>query len=105
MQKRQFLRTAASWTAAVSTPWLAGCATPATPAAEKTLVGGGASPETSAAATPVFADAIYFGGPILTMNDAQPQVQALAVRGELIAAVGDRHAIEALRGPATRMVD
>ena len=108
MQKRQFLRTAASWTAAVSTPWLASCATPATPAtpaADKTLVGGGAAPETSAATTPVFADAIYFGGPILTMNDAQPQVQALAVRGELIAAVGDRQAIEALRGPATRMVD
>ncbi|MEG2976300.1 MAG: amidohydrolase, partial [Comamonas sp.] len=60
MQKRQFLATAASLTALSSTPWLAGCAS-----------------SKSAAVKP--ADAIYFGGPILTMNDAQPQVEAVAV--------------------------
>ncbi|MFD2755222.1 amidohydrolase [Comamonas terrae] len=51
------------------------------------------------------ADAIYFGGPILTMNDAQPQVEAVAVAGGVIRAVGRREAVFGLRGPATRMVD
>lgn len=51
------------------------------------------------------ADAIYFGGPILTMNDAQPQVEAVAVAGGVIRAVGRRDAVFGLRGPATRMVD
>lgn len=94
MQKRQFLVTAASWSTALSTPWLAGCAASGKP-----------EPGSASDAQAGFADAIYFGGPILTMNDAQPQVQALAVRGTQIAAVGDRQAVEALRGPDTRMVD
>ena len=78
----------------MSTPWLAGCAASGKP-----------EPSSASDAQAGFADAIYFGGPILTMNDAQPQVQALAVRGTQIAAVGDRQAVEALRGPDTRMVD
>ena len=94
MQKRQFLVTAASWTTALSTPWLAGCAASGKP-----------EPGSASDAQAGFADAIYFGGPILTMNDAQPQVQALAVRGTQIAAVGDCQAVQALRGPDTRMVD
>ncbi|MBY0335714.1 MAG: amidohydrolase [Acetobacteraceae bacterium] len=52
-----------------------------------------------------FADAIYRGGPILTMNDAMPLAEAVAVRGGRILSVGARAAVEAARGPATRMVD
>ncbi|MEG2047948.1 MAG: amidohydrolase, partial [Comamonas sp.] len=86
MQKRQFLATAASLTALSSTPWLTGCAS-----------------RKSAAVKP--ADAIYFGGPILTMNDAQPQVEAVAVTAGLITAAGPLQELEPLRGPVTRMVD
>ncbi len=52
------------------------------------------------------ADIIYFGGDIVTMDDAQPKAEALAVRGGKIISVGDRKTIEELhRGSATRSVD
>ena len=103
MQKRQFLTRAATVAAAASsTSWLAGCASPApTPAAEDAKQGlflGAAQPAT-------LADVIYFGGPILTMNDAQRQVEALAVKGAQIAAVGDLASVKALQGQGTRLVD
>ena len=79
MQKRQFLATAASLTALSSTSWLAGCASRRT----KTVV----KP----------AELIYYGGPILTMNDAQPQVEAVAVNAGVIAAIGSLPELEALR--------
>ncbi len=34
------------------------------------------------------ADSLYWNGPILTMNDAQPQVEAVAVRAGRIVAAG-----------------
>jgi predicted amidohydrolase YtcJ len=55
-------------------------------------------------ATP--ADAIYAGGDIVTVNDAQPAAEAIAVRGGRIIAVGTRSDVErAHRGPATKVVD
>ncbi|CAH0147748.1 amidohydrolase [Roseomonas sp. CECT 9278] len=51
------------------------------------------------------ADAIWSGGPILTMNDAAPSAEAVAVRGGRILAVGTRAQVEATRGPGTRMMD
>lgn len=36
------------------------------------------------------ADRIFLGGDILTMDDANPQVEALAVQGDKIVAVGSR---------------
>jgi predicted amidohydrolase YtcJ len=39
------------------------------------------------------------------MNDAQPQVEAVAVSAGVITAIGSAQELEALRGPATRMVD
>jgi hypothetical protein len=51
------------------------------------------------------ADAIYSGGPILTMNDAAPTAEAVAVRGGRILAVGTRQQVEATRGPGTRTVN
>lgn len=52
------------------------------------------------------AEAIYFGGPIVTMNDAQLNVEALAVKDGKILAVGSRAEVDKLyKGKATRVVD
>ncbi|MFZ6747535.1 amidohydrolase [Undibacterium sp. Ren11W] len=52
------------------------------------------------------ADSIYFGGDIITINDAQPSAEAVAVNGGKIVAVGKRAEIEkAQRGTKTKMVD
>jgi predicted amidohydrolase YtcJ len=51
------------------------------------------------------ADLIYSGGPILTMNDAAPTAEAVAVRAGRILALGTRAQMEATRGPGTRMVN
>ena len=54
----------------------------------------------------VVADAIYVGGPIVTVNDAQPAAEALAVKDGAILAVGMRAEIEqAHKGKTTRTVD
>ena len=52
------------------------------------------------------ADAIYAGGNIVTVNDAQPTAEAVAVKDGKIVAVGTRADVEkAHKGPATRAVD
>ena len=52
------------------------------------------------------ADTIYTGGDIVTVNDAQPTVEALAVKDGRILAVGARAAIEkSYRGEKTTLVD
>ena len=51
------------------------------------------------------ADLIYSGGPIVTINDAQPLAEAVAVRAGRILAVGTRAQVEATRGAGTRMVN
>ena len=61
-----------------------------------------AAPELAAAPKP--ADAIYFGGPILTMNDAQPRAQALAVRAGRIQAVGSEAEVRAA-APQASVID
>ncbi len=54
----------------------------------------------------VTADSIYFGGRILTMNDAQRDAEAVAVKDGKIFAVGARAGIEKLhKGRKTRMID
>jgi predicted amidohydrolase YtcJ len=61
---------------------------------------------TAMAQTGPAADAIYAGGDIVTIDDARPTAQALAVKDGRILAVGTRAAIEAAhRGPRTRRVD
>jgi len=53
-----------------------------------------------------FADRIYVGGPILTMEgDAPEYAEALATRDGRIAFVGTRADAEKLAGPDTRVVD
>lgn len=57
-------------------------------------------------APPVVADAIYAGGPIVTMNDAQPMAAALAVKDGKVLAVGQKNEVEkAYKGAATKMID
>lgn len=51
------------------------------------------------------ADLIVTNAAVYTVNPAQPRAQAVAVRGGAIAAVGTTAEIDALRGPATRVVD
>ncbi len=52
------------------------------------------------------ADTIYVGGDIVTVNDAQPTAEALAVKDGKIVAIGTRADLEkAHKGAATRVVD
>ena len=51
------------------------------------------------------ADTIYFGGDIVTVCDAHPSADALAVKDGRIVAVGSTSAVFATRGTATRMID
>ena len=68
--------------------------------------GGPAEPVTAAGATGIVADAIYVGGDIVTINDAQPTAEALAVKDGKILAVGTRADVEqAHKGASTRVVD
>ena len=51
------------------------------------------------------ADAIYSGGPILTMNDVAPRAEALAVADGRILAVGSLADISTLQGEGTDLID
>lgn len=51
------------------------------------------------------ADTIYSGGPILTINDAQPRAEAVAVKEGRILAVGDLADMVALQGEGTQLFD
>ena len=80
-------RTGVALVGAVSLVLAAACA-PGAPAPERT------------------ADAIYAGGDIVTVNDAQPTVEAVAVKDGKILAVGTRADVEQLhKGAGTRQVD
>jgi predicted amidohydrolase YtcJ len=50
-------------------------------------------------------DLILTGAKITTMADSLPEATALAIRDGSILAVGDSQQIEALAGPATRVID
>jgi predicted amidohydrolase YtcJ len=51
------------------------------------------------------ADLILVNGRIVTADDSRPEAQALAVRGDAIAAVGTTAEIRALAGPNTNVID
>jgi len=71
---------------------IAGCSQPSPPATRAAAAGA--------------ADTIYFGGPIVTVNDAQPTAEAVAVKDGRIVAVGPRAGVEKDRkGANTQMVD
>lgn len=51
------------------------------------------------------ADLIFFGGDIITVNDKQPEAEAVAVKGNKIVFVGDKKAAFDLKGEKTKLVD
>jgi len=51
------------------------------------------------------ADAIYLGGPILTINDKAPRAEAVAIADGRIVAVGDRESVMAFKGDGTELID
>ena len=57
------------------------------------------------ASPPATVDVIYTGGDIVTMNDAQPTAEALAVKGGKILFVGSKIDAEKLRGSTTKVVN
>jgi predicted amidohydrolase YtcJ len=52
-----------------------------------------------------FADSIYLNGTIITVNDQQPQAEAVAVKNGRILEVGDNSTVEPLRGKNTKIID
>jgi predicted amidohydrolase YtcJ len=64
---------------------------------------GNPSPTTSGPEVP--ADLLVYGGPILTMDPRQPRVEAVAVAGDRIVAVGDRAELAGVMAPGARTVD
>jgi len=51
------------------------------------------------------ADTVIVNADVRTMNPSQPRAQALAVKGNKIAAVGSNEEIRAMIGPQTKVVD
>lgn len=51
------------------------------------------------------ADVIYSGGKVVTVNDLQPEAEAVAIKAGKIIAVGYRDEIMKLKGANTRLVD
>jgi hypothetical protein len=51
------------------------------------------------------ADLVLRNGRIVTVDDARPEAQAIAVNGDTITAVGSNQQIQAYVGPATRVID
>lgn len=51
------------------------------------------------------ADTIYLNGTVITMNDDQPQAEAIAVKNGIIVAVGDRQTIQAWQRKDTKIFD
>ena len=71
-----------------------------------TPTGTGPAPGTATVAPAQAADTIYTGGDIVTVNDAQPTAEAVALKDGRILAVGTRAEVERTsKGPATRVVD
>jgi predicted amidohydrolase YtcJ len=64
-----------------------------------------ASIGTAAYAQAPIADAIYYGGTIVTVNDQAPTAEAIAVRKGLILSVGGRKEVFEHRGTSTRLID
>ena len=79
---------------------LAGAALPATlistPSLRAALPEGGLRP---------YADTVVLGATVLTMDEAQPVAEALAIRGERILAVGTTEAVRDFVGPDTLEID
>lgn len=70
-------------------------------AAAAAIPGSGALAQTLSSGETV----IFRGGPIITMNTAMPEAEAIAIRGDRILAVGSRQEVEARAGSGAQLVD
>ena len=59
----------------------------------------------SRGAAPQPADLVLRGGKIVTVDGGRPVVEALAVSGDTIVAVGPNQEIQAYVGPNTKVID
>lgn len=85
--------------------WLVGCDVSSPPAAD-TPDRSANSAEGNAGLSPGLADAIYFGGDILTMvGDSPSYAEMVAIRDGRIVYVGGRAGAEGLVGPDTRQIN
>ena len=50
------------------------------------------------------ADLIFFGGDIITMDERNPTVEAVAIKGDRILSTGDREKVFAFAGPRTQLI-
>src|SRR5271169_3940108 len=64
------------------------------------FISGGAAAQSSDVA-----DAIYAGGDIITIDDARPAAETLAIKGGEILFIGSRADAEKFKGSATKIVD
>jgi predicted amidohydrolase YtcJ len=64
-----------------------------------------ASLHAAEAASPVHADILITGARVYTMDDAQPEAEAVALAGDRILAVGSNDDVGALAGPGTQLID
>ncbi|WP_421762724.1 amidohydrolase [Ekhidna sp.] len=53
----------------------------------------------------VSADRIFYNGPIYTMDDGAPEVEAVAIKADTFLYVGTKAGAETYRGASTKMVD
>jgi predicted amidohydrolase YtcJ len=60
---------------------------------------------TACGSRPEPADLVVLGGTIVTMNEARPEAEALAVRGQEIVEVGDEAQVRRLIGPDTEVLE
>src|SRR4051812_3906393 len=51
------------------------------------------------------ADLVLRNGKIVTVDDGRPVVEAVAVRGDLVAVVGSNQDVQPYIGPTTRVID
>lgn len=51
------------------------------------------------------ADLIVVNGHVLTMDEANPEAEAVAIKDGVLVAVGDRASVEALKGAGTEVID
>jgi predicted amidohydrolase YtcJ len=69
------------------------------------VLGAGAVHTRRAEGEQPFADALLVNGHVYTANPREPWAEAVAIRGNTIAAVGSSVAMAGLRGPQTRTID
>ncbi len=72
-----------------------GCTTP----------GGGSAPASAASAPKPVATLVLRGGTVVTVDDAQPRAEAIAIAGDRILAVGSNAQIQDYVGPDTELME